>query len=180
MTAWSVTLPREGLLSHLHLRPMALPVAIALILGLLRQFLPFLAAVLTGIGALWIFILSALWMKAIIGSVHISTGRQIACRLALIPAIWFCADWTLSVGDYGHLALMYPNYAVKIAANHGALTSFNWGSGGAFLVGVQRVLVYDSDGRISDKTAYPNFATTASSASVSHLFGHFYVVDDDM
>ncbi len=101
------------------------------------------------------------------------SASLVAILLGVWPLVWVLA---FRAGDYVRLGIMWPSCVAQIAEKHGGPTPFNWGLGGAFLVGVQRTLLYDPDDRPLATGA--KFGIGVNSTA-HHLVGHFYVIDDD-
>jgi hypothetical protein len=166
-------------LDRIVLRPLITPISTALVVGIVFSFSPMLGMLFWLVGLLvvigWAL---ATGIRAAVAAWRGMWRRSISL-VAILICIWpIVGALALRGGDYIHLAVMWPFYKAQIDAVHGGATSFNWGLWGAFLVGVQRTLVYDPDDRAIETGARLGQINPLTSTS-RHLVGHFYVIDDD-
>jgi hypothetical protein len=162
------------------LRWVSVPVAIAILASTVKSFIA---------GPWWILamLLGALslvgWTLVLLAFTILAAFRQNWKRAALLPCAFVCSlPWIfvgIQSGDYIHLAVMYPYYAVKIYSApdwRSKEVRFDWGDDAiTVLDGLRaRVLIYDASGKtiVGDR---PDLGSGGVRVNIHHFIGNFYL-----
>ena len=161
------------------LRPILLPIAVALPMGVVYSFWPAFAFFL--LRPLWLilvlgWLIWAIWR--IVGAAR-RRGWRSVLSLAFVLVLALPAGSYLNgpvIGDYVHLLLLYPYYRAKIDASRDHANKpleFYWGADGLSIAGDMRWLVYDPTGKILGEAQHNN--GNGIDTEIKHLIGNFYV-----
>lgn len=159
------------------LRWVSVPLAIAVSASTAKSLVAgpwWIFAMLLGVAALigWTIVLLASLLRSVVGQ---NWKRAALLSLAFVSSFPLIFVGMVS-GDYVHLALMYPYYAVEIRRHpdwQSKEVRFDWGDEAVTaLDGLRaRVLIYDASGKVVVGDRYdPNFRL-----NIQHLIGNFYL-----
>jgi hypothetical protein len=181
----------ENLQDEFSLRPIVVPVATALFIGIAFSFLqlPMFAGLwillgllcfMIGIPALliWLIVMLVTLVKAAQRRMWKKAASRLLILLWVLPLMFFA----LSLGPYLHFGLSYPYYAMQVKWSPDGDTkpkTFDWGGQG-FVGSAQtdRWLVYDpTDETKSRPRLEKNPEELNGWYEVEHLIGKFYLVE---
>jgi hypothetical protein len=161
------------------LRWVSIPFTIAILASTVKSFIAgpwWILAMLLGVLSLigWTIVLLASTIRAVF--------RRNWKRASLLPS-FVCSLPLIFLGilsgDYIHLAVMYPYYAVKIRSHpdwQSKEVRFDWGDEAVTaLDGIRaRVLIYDASGKtvVGDR---PDLSSDGIRVNVQHFTGNFYL-----
>jgi|ERR1700733_4859122 hypothetical protein len=160
------------------LRWVGIPLTITVLASTVKSFIA---------GPWWIFamLLGALslagWIVVLLASTIRAVVRRNWKRAALLPCAFVCSLPLIVLGvlsgDYVHLAVMYPYYAVKIRSHPDwQEVRFDWGDDAVTALDglLARVLIYDASGKIvvGDR---PDLGGGEVRVNIQHFIGNFYL-----
>jgi hypothetical protein len=102
--------------------------------------------------------------------------------LAILVSVWLCSLLAIPMwrygGDYVHLALVYPAYSARIAAQHGAAISFYWGNRQGFFgwYSADYYLVYDPSSEGAAQSGSQAVDGYRIETDARHMIGNFYLL----
>ena len=162
------------------LRWVSIPLAIAVLASTVKSFIAgpyWILAMLLGLLSL------VVWTVALLAPAIRAMIRRNWKKAALFPGAFLLSLPLVFLGilsgDYIHLAVMYPYYAVKIRSApdwQSKEVQFYWGDDAvSVLDGVQmRVLIYDASGKIAVGDR-PDRSNGGIKSNIQHLIGNFYL-----
>jgi hypothetical protein len=159
---------------------MWIPIAVALVAAAAISFDPML-----GLLSLMLGVLVVLgWLIVVLAAAGLAAWERAWRRAASLVAILVCAGpamaVSMSAGDYMHFLPALPYYATEIVAagTDSKPIYFHWPSAG-LVPSYERNLVYDSSDELASHVGKrePLESKPAVERTVSHLAGHFYLVE---
>jgi hypothetical protein len=162
------------------LRWVSIPFAIAVLASTTKSFI-------AGPGWIFALLLGALsligWAVVLLASSVRALIRRNRKRAGLLPCVLVCSLPLIFLGalsgDYIHLAVMYPCYAVKIRSQpdwQSKEVRFGWGDEALWVTdGMRmRVLIYDASGKtvVGDR---PDPDIGGIKLNIQHFIGNFYL-----
>lgn len=156
-----------------------LPLSVGAIVGVCFSFSPEWGVFLRLIG----IIVCAVWAIAIVvmavkAAWRAHWRRCLGLLVSLLVALPISGVLALRVGDYVHLAVMWPSYRSTIQTEPGSRVAFEWETQELMFGQIERTLIYDpSDSEAHEKDIpYNNY--DGSFTRHRHLIGHFYLIEN--
>lgn len=170
------------------------PIVVLITYNIVFSFSPDLDFLMTLVG----IFLSLGWLIFLIisGILMIVKGKKmqaLSCVMGIVglacvwPTAFILANW-FPIGDYVHLAVVYPIYKMKIDSSPAhALLEWNWGTYGfVSTFGADRKLFYDPSDKLPQKNKIKDSewqrrfhdSRYFRSITTKHLIGHFYLVEE--
>jgi hypothetical protein len=167
----------------------ALPSVMLIISNILFSFYPILDLILfVFLLVFLVFWLIIICFRAALSLLHKLPKKTTSFALSLI-CLWptYLAVEFFPIGDYVHLAVMYPEYNKKLASSRKTRLKFDWGTFGLLTGGI-RTLIYDPNDKLPQENRLKDVelrqktcrykGDTCWALSTKHLIGHFYIVTE--